>query len=51
MVKLGDPAVQELLRERGDDWKALLDTYIEVTNAVVAGAPTIATFTWCGFGS
>src|SRR5215470_9531276 len=34
VIKLGDPLVQELLRERGDDWKVLLDTYIEVTNAV-----------------
>ena len=39
VVKLGDPTVQQLLHERGDDWKALLNCYVEVTNAVVAGAP------------
>ena len=39
VVKLGDPTVQRLLHERGDDWKALLNCYVEVTNSVVAGAP------------
>ena len=39
LVKLGDPRVRELLKERGDDWRDLLRTYIEVVNAVVAGAP------------
>jgi methionine synthase II (cobalamin-independent) len=39
LVKLGDPRVRQLLAERGDDWRDLLDTYIEVINAVVAGAP------------
>ena len=39
LVKLGDPRVHELLRERGDNWRDLLRTYIEVVNAVVAGAP------------
>ncbi len=39
LVKLGDPRVRELLGERGDDWRDLLKTYIDVVNAVVAGAP------------
>jgi len=39
VVKLGDPLVQQLLSERGDDWKGLLNTYIDVTNRVVAGVP------------
>jgi 5-methyltetrahydropteroyltriglutamate--homocysteine methyltransferase len=39
LVKLGDPRVRALLKERGDDWRELLKTYIEVINAVVAGAP------------
>jgi methionine synthase II (cobalamin-independent) len=39
LVKLGDPRVRGLLKERGDDWADLLKTYIGVINAVVAGAP------------
>jgi 5-methyltetrahydropteroyltriglutamate--homocysteine methyltransferase len=39
LVKLGDPRVRELLKERGDDWRDLLKTYIDAVNAVVKGAP------------
>jgi 5-methyltetrahydropteroyltriglutamate--homocysteine methyltransferase len=39
LVKLGDPRVRQLLRERGDNWRDLLRTYIGVINAVAAGAP------------
>jgi len=39
LVKLGDPRVQQLLSERGDDWRHLLRSYIAAVNAVVAGAP------------
>jgi 5-methyltetrahydropteroyltriglutamate--homocysteine methyltransferase len=39
LVKLGDPRARQLLRERGDDWRDLLDRYIEVINAVTDGAP------------
>jgi 5-methyltetrahydropteroyltriglutamate--homocysteine methyltransferase len=39
LVKLGDPRARQLLRERGDDWRDLLDRYIEVINAVIDGAP------------
>ncbi len=39
LVKLGDPRVQRLLAERGDDWRDLLRIYVEAVNAVVAAAP------------
>jgi 5-methyltetrahydropteroyltriglutamate--homocysteine methyltransferase len=39
LVKLGDPRARHLLSERGDDWRDLLDRYIEVINAVTDGAP------------
>jgi 5-methyltetrahydropteroyltriglutamate--homocysteine methyltransferase len=39
LIKLGDPRAQQLLKERGDDWRDLLATYVEVINAVIAGAP------------
>lgn len=39
LVKLGDPRVRALLKERGEDWRDLLKTYIGAVNAVVAGAP------------
>ena len=39
LVKLGDPRVRQLLRERGDNWRDLLRIYIGVINAVAAGAP------------
>jgi 5-methyltetrahydropteroyltriglutamate--homocysteine methyltransferase len=39
LVKLGDPRVQVLLKERGEDWRDLLKTYIGAVNAVVAAAP------------
>jgi len=39
LVKLGDPRVQALLNERGEDWRDLLRTYIGVVNAMVAAAP------------
>jgi 5-methyltetrahydropteroyltriglutamate--homocysteine methyltransferase len=40
LVKLGDPRVRQLLKDRGDDWSDLLKTYIGAVNAVVAGAPS-----------
>jgi len=39
LVKLGDPRVQALLKERGEDWRDLLKTYIGAVNTVVAAAP------------
>jgi 5-methyltetrahydropteroyltriglutamate--homocysteine methyltransferase len=38
-AKFGDRDVQEQLRERGDDWSALIDKYIAVTNRVLRNAP------------
>jgi 5-methyltetrahydropteroyltriglutamate--homocysteine methyltransferase len=39
LVKLGDPRVRDLLKQRGDTWERLLDVYIDALNAVAAGAP------------
>ena len=38
-AKFGDPDVQATLAARGDDWSRLIDTYIDVTNRVLAGLP------------
>lgn len=38
-AKFGDPDVQAQLAARGDDWSALIDTYIAVTNRILAAAP------------
>jgi len=38
-AKFGDPAVQQTLAARGDEWSALIDTYIAVTNRVLRGVP------------
>jgi len=38
-AKFGDPEVQQWLKARGDDWSALIDKYIAVTNRVLANAP------------
>jgi 5-methyltetrahydropteroyltriglutamate--homocysteine methyltransferase len=41
-AKFGDPDVQAMLAARGDDWDALIDRYIDVTNAVIRGFPGLA---------
>ncbi|MGN6572631.1 MAG: 5-methyltetrahydropteroyltriglutamate--homocysteine S-methyltransferase [Pseudolabrys sp.] len=38
-AKFGDPDVQKQLVARGDDWSALIDTYIAVTNRLLKNAP------------
>jgi 5-methyltetrahydropteroyltriglutamate--homocysteine methyltransferase len=38
-AKFGDPEVQAQLKSRGDDWSALIDKYVAVTNRVLANAP------------
>jgi 5-methyltetrahydropteroyltriglutamate--homocysteine methyltransferase len=38
-AKFGDPHVQAALAARGDEWSALIDKYIAVTNRVLAAAP------------
>ena len=35
-AKFGDPQVQSALAARGDDWSALIDKYIAVTNSLLA---------------
>jgi 5-methyltetrahydropteroyltriglutamate--homocysteine methyltransferase len=39
LVKLGDARARQLLQDRGDQWQDLLRVYVDVINAVVAGAP------------
>ena len=38
-AKFGDPEVQAQLKARGDDWSALIDKYIAITNRVLKIAP------------
>jgi 5-methyltetrahydropteroyltriglutamate--homocysteine methyltransferase len=38
-AKFGDAAVQASLAARGDDWSALIDKYIAVTNRILHAAP------------
>jgi len=38
-AKFGDPHVKSALAARGDDWRALIDKYIAVTNCLLAAAP------------
>lgn len=38
-AKFGDAAVQATLAARGDDWSALIDKYIDITNRVLRAAP------------
>ena len=38
-AKFGDPEVQASLKARGDDWSALIDKYVAVTNRVLKNAP------------
>ena len=38
-AKFGDPDVQVSLKARGDDWSALIDKYVAVTNRVLERAP------------
>ena len=39
-AKFGDPEVRQWLHARGDDWSALIDKYITVTNRVLKNAPS-----------
>jgi 5-methyltetrahydropteroyltriglutamate--homocysteine methyltransferase len=38
-VKFGDPEIREILEQRGDDWRKLAESYVEVLNAVLASFP------------
>lgn len=39
LVKFGDPEIRAIVDQRGDDWRALADSYVDVLNAVLAAAP------------
>jgi 5-methyltetrahydropteroyltriglutamate--homocysteine methyltransferase len=39
IVKIGDPEIRATLSGRGDDWKAAVEQYVELLNAVMAVAP------------
>jgi 5-methyltetrahydropteroyltriglutamate--homocysteine methyltransferase len=38
-AKFGDPEVQAMLKARGDDWRKILDLYVDVTNRVLQDIP------------
>ena len=39
LVKFGDPEIRAIVERRGDDWRKLVETYVEVINAVLTSAP------------
>ena len=39
LVKFGDPEIRATIERRGDDWKKLVETYVDVINAVLSAAP------------
>jgi 5-methyltetrahydropteroyltriglutamate--homocysteine methyltransferase len=43
IVKIGDPEIRASLAGRGDDWKAAVEKYVELLNAVIAAAPSSMT--------
>jgi 5-methyltetrahydropteroyltriglutamate--homocysteine methyltransferase len=43
IVKIGDPEIRATLADRGDDWKATVEHYVEVLNAVLKAAPATMT--------
>jgi 5-methyltetrahydropteroyltriglutamate--homocysteine methyltransferase len=43
IVKIGDPDIRATLAGRGDDWKAVVEHYVELLNAVIAAAPSSMT--------
>ena len=40
LVKFGDPEIRATIERRGDDWKKLVETYVDVINAVLSAAPS-----------
>lgn len=40
-AKFGDPEVQAMLRARGDDWRKVLDLYVDITNRVLKDIPAV----------
>src|SRR5690606_20716079 len=43
LVKLGDPEIRAIVERRGDDWRKLVQMYVDVINAVIAAAPSTMT--------
>jgi 5-methyltetrahydropteroyltriglutamate--homocysteine methyltransferase len=39
LVKFGDPEIRAVIERRGDDWRKLVATYVDVINAVLSSAP------------
>ena len=39
LVKFGDPEIRAAIEARGDDWRRLVEIYVDVINAVLAYAP------------
>ena len=39
LVKFGDPEIRATIERRGEDWRKLVERYVEVINAVLASAP------------
>jgi 5-methyltetrahydropteroyltriglutamate--homocysteine methyltransferase len=39
LVKFGDPEIRAVLERRGEDWRKLVETYVDVINAVLSSAP------------
>jgi methionine synthase II (cobalamin-independent) len=39
LVKFGDPEIRAIVEGRGDDWRKLVATYVDVINAVLTLAP------------
>ena len=40
LVKFGDSEIRAIIERRGDDWRKLVETYVDVINAVLASAPS-----------
>jgi methionine synthase II (cobalamin-independent) len=39
VVKFGDPEIRTIVEHRGDNWRKLVETYVDVINAVLTSAP------------
>lgn len=39
LVKFGDPEIRAIVENRGDDWRKLVESYVDVINAVLSAAP------------
>ncbi len=39
LVKFGDPEIRAIIEARGEDWRKLVEVYVDVINAVLASAP------------